>query len=106
MKGEVYLKFACPSACHGKTAFPNMPAALERFGIWFDYDTVVNRDGTDFHLFKMQPNKGKIPSSIKAFRDKHGTHAVMATVLVKKGANAKEVEAALNAARKEFNESF
>lgn len=53
-------------------------------------------------MFKMQPNAGKIPSSIKAWRDKNGTDAVMAKVLVKKGATMEEVKAALDAAREAF----
>ena len=35
------------------------------------------------HMFKMQPNAGKMPLSIKTWRDKYGTDAAMATVLVK-----------------------
>jgi len=53
-------------------------------------------------MFKMQPNAGKIPSSIKAWRNENGTDAVMARVLVKKGVTKKEVEAALNVAREAF----
>ena len=87
----------------GKTAYPKTSAAQERFGIRFDYDTVVTQeDGTECHMFKMQPNAGKIPSSIKAWRDKNGTDAVMARVLVKKGVTMEEVEAALDAAREAF----
>jgi len=103
MKGNTWQKFANPTAARGKTAFPKTSAEQERFGIRFDYDTeVTQKDGTECHMFKMQPNAGKIPSSIKAWRDKNGTDAVMATVLVKKGATIEEVKAALEAAREEF----
>jgi hypothetical protein len=103
VKGNTWQKFANPSAARGKTAFPKTPADQEKFGIRFDYDKEVTRDdGTVYHMFKMQFNAGKIPSSIKAWRDKKGTDAVMATVLVKKGATVEEVEAALQAAREAF----
>lgn len=105
VKGNTWQKFANPSVAHGKTAFPKTSGDQEKYGIRYDYDTVVNKERTDFHTFKMQPNKGKIPSSIKTWRDKHGTDAVMATVWVKKDASAEEVEAALDAAREEFKES-
>lgn len=105
VKGNTWQKFTNPSAARGKTAFPKTSGDQEKYGIRYDYDTVVNKEGTDFHTFKMQPNKGKIPSSIRAWRDKHGTNAIMAMVWVKKDASAEEVEAALDAARKEFKES-
>lgn len=103
MKGNTWQKFANPSAARGKTAYPKTSADQEKFGIRFDYDKVVTQDdGTECHMFKMQPNAGKIPSSIKAWRDKNGTHAVMANVLVKKGGTMEEVETALDAAREAF----
>lgn len=105
VKGNTWQKFANPSATRGGTAYPKTSAEQERFGIRFDYDTVVEKEGTEYHMFKMQPNAGKIPSSIKAWRDKNGTHAVMANVLVKKGATMEEVKAALDAAREEFKKS-
>ncbi|KAM5530895.1 hypothetical protein V8D89_015427 [Ganoderma adspersum] len=102
IKGTTWQKFANPSAARGKTVYPKTSGDQEKYGIRYDYDTLVNKDGTDFHTFKMQPNKGKIPSSIKLWRDKNGTDAVMATVWVKKDASAEEVEAALEAAREDF----
>jgi len=102
-KGNTWQKFANPTAARGKAAYPKTPAEQEKFGVRFDYDTIVTRnDGTVCHMFKMQPNAGKIPSSIKAWRDKNGTDAVMANVYVKKGATMEEVKAALDAAREEF----
>lgn len=105
LKGNTYQKFANPSAARGKTAYPKTPAEQEKWGIRFDYDMEINKDGMDYHLFKMQPNAGKIPSSIKAWRDRNGTDAVMATVLVKKGATMEEVKEALEAPRAEFKNS-
>ena len=44
----------------------------------------------------MQPNAGKIPSSIEEWKKKHGgTHAVMATALVKKGGTKDDVRFSL-----------
>lgn len=102
IKGNTWKKFADPTVGRGKTAFPKTPADKLRFGIRFDYDKVVTHEGTEYHMFKMQPNAGKIPSSIKIWRDKNGTDAVMARVLVKKGATVDDVEEALEAAREKF----
>ena len=102
-KGNTWQKFANPTAARGKTAYPKTSAEQEKFGVRFDYDKVVTKDdGTECHMFKMQPNAGKIPSSIKAWRDKNGTDAVMAKVLVKKDATMEEVKAALDEAREAF----
>ncbi|KAI0738764.1 hypothetical protein BC629DRAFT_1686867 [Irpex lacteus] len=105
VKGNNWKKFSNPSAVRGGTAYPKKPADQERFGIRFDYDTVVNKDGIDYHTYKMQANQGKIPSSIKAWRDKNGTDAVMAVVWVKVDATQEEVSAALDDAGKRFKES-
>ncbi|KAJ3781611.1 hypothetical protein GGU10DRAFT_366259 [Lentinula aff. detonsa] len=101
ISGNVWNKFANPSVGRGKTAFPK-PADQERLGIRFDYDKLVKNDKGEFHTFKMQANQGKIPSSLKMWRDKNGTDAVMAVVWVKKDATKEDVEAALNSAREEF----
>ncbi|KAJ6623762.1 hypothetical protein B0H10DRAFT_1943827 [Mycena sp. CBHHK59/15] len=96
-------KFANPTAARGKTAYSKTSAKQEKFGVRFDYDKVVTKDdGTECHMFKMQPNTRKVPSSIKAWRDKNGTDAVMAKVLVKKDATMEEVKAALDDAREAF----
>jgi len=102
MKGNAWQKFANPIAPRGKTAYPTKSADQKRFGIRFDYDKVVTKDDTEYHLFKMQPNAGKIPSAVQAWRNKNSTHAVMAEVWVKKGAAMEEVKVALEAARKAF----
>lgn len=105
IKGNTWMKFSKPSVSRGKTAYPKTQAELERYGIRFDYDMVVEKDGQKYHMFKMQANQGKIPSSIKAWREKHGTDAVMATVWVKEDATMEEVEQALQDARKAFKAS-
>jgi hypothetical protein len=49
----------------------------------------------------MQPNAGKIPFSIQQWREKNGgTHAVMATALVKKGGTKNDVKKRLEEAAK------
>jgi len=54
----------------------------------------------------MQLNARKIPSSIKVWREKNGTDAVMARVLVKKGATMEEVKAAIDGVFVSFNHSL
>jgi hypothetical protein len=49
----------------------------------------------------MQPNAGKTPFSIQQWREKNdGTHAVMATALVKKGGTKNDVKKRLEEAAK------
>ncbi|PPQ75139.1 hypothetical protein CVT25_007938 [Psilocybe cyanescens] len=103
MKGNLWKKFTEPTVGRGKTAYPKTSADQEKFGIRFDYDMVVTQeDGTEYHMFKMQANAGKIPSCIKAWRDKHGTDAVISKVLIKKDGTMEEVRDALDAARQAF----
>lgn len=99
VEGNAWKKFTNPTAGRGKTAFPKTSAELERLGVRFDYDKEVEKDGKVFHKFEMQPNAGKIPSSIKNWREANGgTHAVMADVYVKKDGDKADVEAALKEA--------
>lgn len=49
-----------------------------------------------YHKFQLQANAGSIPSSIARWRDTNGgTHAVMATVYVKKDGTKEEVRQGL-----------
>ncbi|KAI0072590.1 hypothetical protein K474DRAFT_1726713 [Panus rudis PR-1116 ss-1] len=100
LSGNAWKKFVNPSVNRGKTVWPQKSVDQQRFGIRFDYDKVVKKPGddtTEYHLFKMQPNSGDgIPSSIKQYRNKYGTDAVMAQVWVKKDGTKEDVEAALN----------
>ncbi|KAF4618167.1 hypothetical protein D9613_011659 [Agrocybe pediades] len=100
-----WRKLANPTVARGKTAFPRVSGDQEKYGIRLDYDTDVNQDGMEYHLFKMQANQGKIPSSLKTWRDKNGTDAVMATVWVKADASKEEVEDALDSAWEKFRSS-
>ncbi|KAJ4368446.1 hypothetical protein N0V83_006803 [Neocucurbitaria cava] len=99
-----WKKLANPTVSRGKTAWPKTSADLENIGVRFDYDEEVTVDGTVFHKYQCQPNAGKIPASLKDWREKNGgTHAVITTVFVKKDATKSEVvqavEDAMNDAR-------
>jgi hypothetical protein len=69
----------------------------EKFGIRFDYDGTITQDGVSYHKFQVQPNAGKVPTSISNWMKRNGnsTHAVMADVLIKDGATENEVEEAV-----------
>lgn len=72
-----WQKLANPGANRGGTEWPKKPADLERIGVRFDYGGEVTIDGVVHHKYQVQPNAGKIPSSLKKIRDesKKGTHA-------------------------------
>lgn len=98
VQGNNWTKFAKPTIKRGQTAYPKTSADKERLGIRWDYDGEITIDGTIYHKFQMQPNAGKVPSSIKRWREANGgTHAVMANVLVKKDGTKEDVEEALEA---------
>ena len=57
-----------------------------KYGVRWDYDGVVARNGKQYHKYQLQPNAGKIPTTIKNWRDKNGgTHAVMGTMYIEEG---------------------
>lgn len=104
--GSAWQKLATPTAGQGKTAWPKGNAELERVGVRFDYDGEVTLDGTVFHKFQCQPNAGKIPASLKEWRDKNGgTHAVITTVFIKKDGSKPEVLEAVEKAMEEIKAS-
>ncbi|EER29466.1 hypothetical protein CPC735_071480 [Coccidioides posadasii C735 delta SOWgp] len=71
-------KFFKPTVARGKTVWPKNPADLLRYGVRWDYDGINKHNGVDCHRYQLQPNAGKIPSTIKEWRDKNGgTHAVI-----------------------------
>ncbi|EAS27296.2 uncharacterized protein CIMG_09901 [Coccidioides immitis RS] len=99
VEGQAWRKFTNPTAGRGKTAFPKGQAEQERLGVRWDYDGEVTKGDEVYHKFQMQPNAGKVPSSIKRWREGHGgTHAVMSTALVKKDGSKEDVEKGLNEA--------
>ncbi|RAL03196.1 uncharacterized protein BO80DRAFT_423157 [Aspergillus ibericus CBS 121593] len=90
-------KFYMPTVSRGKTVWPKSSADLLRYGVRWDYDGIVMHDGKEYHRYQLQPNAGKIPSTIKDWRDKNGgTHAVIAVMHLptNKEPEADEFEAA------------
>jgi hypothetical protein len=74
-------KFFKPTVGRGKTVWPKTAADLLRHGVRWDYDGIVTYNNTECHRFQLQPNAGKIPSTIKEWREKNGgTYAVIAVM--------------------------
>ena len=79
-------KFFKPSVSRGKTVWPKTSADLLRYGVRWDYDGIVTYEKEKCHKFQLQPNAGKIPSTIKQWRDKNGgTHAVIGVMYIPVG---------------------
>lgn len=101
VEGNVWKKFTDVSVGRGKTVYPKSSAEQERVGVRWDFDGEVTKADGVYNKFQMQPNAGKIPSSIKQWRESNGgTHAVMADALVKKGGTQDDVKKALEDAAK------
>jgi hypothetical protein len=99
-------KFANVSVNRGKTVYPKAPKDLENLGIRWDYDGEVEHNGTIYNKFQIQPNAGKVPSTIREWREKNGgTHAVMGVMYVKKGGSVDDVAAGWDAFEREFKGS-
>lgn len=82
-------------------AFPKGQGEQERLGVRWDYDREMTKADRPYNKFQMQPNAGKVPSSIKRWRDANGgTHAVMASAFVKKGSTKEDIQKALIEAAK------
>ena len=101
-----WKKLSKPSVARGVTAIPKNPSAVARIGIRLDYDNYVEKGDkkVKYHRYKLQVNAGDaIPNAFKKWRDKqpHGTHAVMATVEIREGANRAEIKAILKKATKD-----
>ncbi|KAM0724068.1 hypothetical protein Q7P37_000248 [Cladosporium fusiforme] len=93
---DAYKKLLNPTVSRGKTAWPKNQADLLNYGIRFDYDGVVTEGGVEYHKYQCQPNAGKVPSSVREWREKNGgTHAVITPVLVKKGGTKDDVQSAV-----------
>jgi hypothetical protein len=96
-------KFTSVSVNRGKTAYPKAPKDLENLGIRWDFDGEVEEEGTVYNKFQIQPNAGKVPSTIREWREKNGgTHAVMGVMYVKKGGSSEDVTEAWD----NFEEKF
>lgn len=104
VKSGAWKKLVNPSASRGKTEWPKSKADLEKIGVRLDYDGQVIQEGVTYHKYQCQPNAGKVPSSIKDWRESNGgTHAVMASVYVKKDGTKEEVQAAIDQAVKKVS---
>ena len=100
-RGGFWTKLVNPTVGHGKTAWPTSPAEQVRVGVRFDYAGEVTINGVVHHKYECQPNAGKVPSSIKNWRDANGgTHSVMASILIKKDGTKEEVQEAVDEAVK------
>ena len=96
-------KFTKVSVKRGKTVYPKAPKDLENLGIRWDYDGEVEDNGTLYNKFQIQPNAGKVPSTIREWRDKNGgTHAVLGVMYVKKGGSVEDVAAGWDNFEREF----
>ncbi|OBT53176.1 hypothetical protein VE04_06179 [Pseudogymnoascus sp. 24MN13] len=103
---KVAQKFANVSVNRGKTTYPKAPKDLENLGIRWDYDGEVEENGTVYNKFQVQPNAGKVPSTIRDWRDKNGgTHAVMGVMYVKKGGSLEDVVVGWDKFEEEFKSS-
>lgn len=104
-----WKKISIPYATCGKTAFPGpqQEALQGKYGLRLDFAQELTRNGIVYNIFTMHANEnsGSVPSPLDNWRDTYNTHAVMAIVLVKKGATMDEVEAALIKAEQEINNS-
>ena len=97
VRSNIWKKFVKPSVGRGKTVWPKAQNDLEKYGVRFDYDGEVTQDGVIYHKFQCQPNAGKIPSSVKRWREANGgTHAVMGTMLVKKDGEVNDVRTSMD----------
>lgn len=93
---SAYTKFTKVTVARGKTAFPKDTPTQERLGIRWDFDGEVTKADGTYNKFQMQANAGKVPSSIKTWRENNGgTHAVMASVFVKKDGTKEDVKKGL-----------
>lgn len=87
----------------GGTTFPKAQKDLENLGIRWDYDGEVTESGTVYNKFQVQPNAGKVPSTISNWRDSNGgTHAVMGTMFVKKDGTKESVKEGFSKFKEEF----
>ncbi|KZT05315.1 uncharacterized protein LAESUDRAFT_760480 [Laetiporus sulphureus 93-53] len=98
--GRTWKKFTNLTVGWGKTVFPQYGPEQEQLSVRWDYDgETVDSDDTVYHKFQLQPNTGKVPTTIKRWREANGgTHTVMADVYVKKDGTKEDVEESLKAA--------
>lgn len=62
-----------------------------------DHETLLLK----YHKYQCKPNAGRIPSSVREWREANGgTHAVMASILIKKDGTKEDVQTAVDEAVK------
>lgn len=99
----VSKKLTSVSVTRGGTAWPKSQKDLQNNGIRFDYDGEVTQNGVTYNKFQVQPNGGKVPSSISQWRDANGgTHAVMGSMYVKKGGTQSNVKSSFQKFKEDF----
>ena len=76
-------KFFKSSVSRDNPIWLKTSADLLRYGVRWDYDSIVTYENKECHKFQQQPNAGKILSTIKQWRVKNGgTHAVIGVMYV------------------------
>jgi hypothetical protein len=101
LDGNTWKKFTDVSVSRGKTVYPKSSGDQERVGVRWDYDGEVSKADGVYNKFQMQPNAGKVPSSIRQWREQNGgTHSVMASAFVRKGGTKDDVKKGLEEAAK------
>ena len=100
---SVAKKLTSVSVTRGGTAWPKSQKDQENVGIRFDYDGEVNENGVTYNKFQVQPNAGKVPSTIAQWsKENGGTHAVMGSMYVKKGGSQSDAKTAYQGFREAF----
>ncbi|KAK7540818.1 uncharacterized protein J3D65DRAFT_691871 [Phyllosticta citribraziliensis] len=90
--GTNYKKLTTVTVGPGITALPKGETKLLQWGIRLDFSREVDVDGVIHNEFKLQPNRGKIADFLARWRQhRGGTHAVIATIRVKKNGTKDDV---------------
>ncbi|PPR04291.1 hypothetical protein CVT26_004078 [Gymnopilus dilepis] len=97
---NAWKKLADPTVGRGATALPRSSSVAQKIGLRLDYDGYVEKgeEKVKYHRYKLQVNAGNsIPLAFKKWRDsqENGTHAVMATIEIRHGADKDEIFEAL-----------
>ncbi len=76
VSSAVSKKFTSVTVSRGKTAWPKSEKDLTNFGIRFDFDGETTQDGVVYNKFQVQPNSGKVPSTVQRWREKMVVHTL------------------------------
>lgn len=69
---KAWKKLANPTVSRGTTAFPRSRKEQEALGVRLDYDGEVTKNNIQYHKYQIQPNAGKVLTSIEQWRKKNG----------------------------------